>query len=106
MERDRITQEGWDRAVSEVRAELDRRIAEKGDGAFASLHEAWGVIDEEMREFKDGVQAKDRLNARAEALDIAVAAIVAIASMEAEAKRPCRECGKVGHSAEDHGRSE
>jgi hypothetical protein len=106
MERDRITQEGWERALSEVRSELDRRVAEKGDGAFASLHEAWGVIDEEIREFKDGVQAKDRLNAHAELLDIAVAAIVGIASMEAEAQRPCRDCGKVGHSAEDHGRDE
>lgn len=104
MERDRITQEGWDRAVSEVRSELERRIAEKGSGAFASLHEAWGVIDEEVTEFKDEVQANDTLKARAELLDIAVAAIVGIASLEADAQRPCRDCGKVGHSPEDHGR--
>lgn len=102
MERDHIPKDRWERAIDEMRDQVARRLTEKGDGACASIHEAWGVLDEEVQEFKEAVQQKDRLNARAELLDIVVAALWALASLEAEADRPCSGCGKVGHSAWDH----
>ncbi len=102
MERGKIKQHTWDLTLLEVRRELDRRLLEKGDKASASLHESWGTIDEEFREFKDAVQANDTLSAKGELLDIVVAAVWALASLEADAERPCRSCGKVGHTEDDH----
>ena len=102
MERNTVPQTNWERTLTEVSFELDRRIAEKGNHASASLHESWGVIAEEFDEFKVAVQENDTLSARSELLDIAVAAVWALASLETEVAKPCRQCGKTGHSEDDH----
>jgi hypothetical protein len=102
MTRDKVSQEVWEDVLHSVRSELVRRIAEKGDGAFASPHEAWGAVDEEVTEFKSAVQENDDLAARAELLDTIVACIWGVASMNAKSEKACAECGKTGHSKADH----
>jgi tRNA(Ile2) C34 agmatinyltransferase TiaS len=106
MERDDVPQSNWERTLTEVGLELERRIDEKGSHASASLHESWGVVAEEFDEFKAAVQANDTLGARSELLDIAVATVWALASLETEVEKPCKECGKTGHSAGDHNKEE
>lgn len=61
-----------DSALALVRAELIRAAAKHAP--MHSLHEAWGVIDEEFREFKDAVHDNNTLNAKTEAIQIAAMA--------------------------------
>lgn len=84
MVRDTVSDENINDAMQSVRTHLLKKMAEKGRGAFVSPHEASGVIDEEVREFKDEVHANDADKQFTELLDIAVAAIWSIASAEAE----------------------
>ena len=71
-------------AVDDVLNELYGRLAMKGYGFFASIHEISGVIDEEVREFKDEVHADDHNRIIEELKDIAVGAIFSIACIEAK----------------------
>lgn len=63
---------------------LSRAIAKNGRGAYASVHETYGVIAEEMQEFletlrSNNLHAVDQLER--ELLDIAVAAFWGVASI-------------------------
>ena len=70
-------------AVESVEDKLQFRMRQKGMGTYASLHEALGILQEEMTEFEDEVHAKNsRKNQIEELKDIAVGAIWAIASIE------------------------
>lgn len=91
MNRDKVSQEVWEAVLVDVRSELLRRIGEKGDGAFASPHETWGAVDEEVVEFKEAVQENDELAARSELLDIIVASVWGVASMKARSEKNHRE---------------
>lgn len=66
-------------AIDSVARKTSERLAEKGRGSFASVHEVWGAVDEEMREFKDAVRENDLSAVERELRDIAVGAIFAIA---------------------------
>ena len=68
----------WEAAISAACAKAEEASAKYGD--FASLHEAYGVLAEEVAEMLDVVrlQQSDRsrgLRARAEAIDIAAVAL-------------------------------
>ena len=66
-------------ATDSVIHKIIERLAKKGRGSVASVHEVWGAVDEEMQEFKDAVRENDLPAAERELRDIAVGAIFAIA---------------------------
>jgi len=79
-----------DKAIGEalrfVAGELDRRLKEKGQGAFVSRHELYGVLDEEVQELRAAVH--DNMPYRemiAELADVAVPAIFGIACIKEDA---------------------
>lgn len=79
-----ITTELMEKAKREVIARLAKRIAEKGQKGFASEHEAYGKIAEEMLEFQIGIWKRSSEEEKISELeDIAVGAIWAIASYHA-----------------------
>ena len=80
MIRDRITAEELYRAMDEVDNAVDRRLNEKGWGAFVGPHETFGVIAEEVKELLDELQANSVVGFRKELIDIAVACIIGLAS--------------------------
>ena len=64
-----------------IRQNLARRINQHGELSFISTHEICGVLDEEVREFKDTVHDNQAFEAAEELADIAVACIWGIASL-------------------------
>lgn len=66
-------------AFSEILMKLVSRLDEKGYGTFASSHEIDGVVDEEVREWKDAVRSNDANAQYKELLDIAVACVFGLA---------------------------
>lgn len=68
-------------AINELQAQLRLRLKQHGTGAYASSHELSGVLDEEVREFKDYMHSNDRPAQRDELMDIAVACIIGWASL-------------------------
>jgi NTP pyrophosphatase (non-canonical NTP hydrolase) len=64
----------------EIGDAITRRLREKGDGAYASEHETYGIIAEEFDELRDAMRANDPANFREELVDIAVACIIGMAS--------------------------
>ena len=72
-----------DIALRNVEYKLYFRAKQKGMGSMASGHEILGIIEDEVQEYRDEVHAKSS-DARkiAELLDIAVAALFGIASIQ------------------------
>jgi hypothetical protein len=69
-------------AITEFTDKLRARLNEKGNGSFASWHEALGSITEEYIELINAIHANDgsarrRDECNAEALDLAVACVFA-----------------------------
>lgn len=71
-------------ALKRLRGEVNRRLGQKGRGAFASSHEILGVLDEEYAEYLEAVHDNLDPNKRMDELyDIAVACIIGAASIGA-----------------------
>jgi len=65
-----------------LKAKIVQRLNQKGWGIFVSSHEINGILREEMREFEDAVLDNDAEQIDRELLDIAVAAIFGMVSLE------------------------
>jgi len=63
-----------------IKQKIAYRLKEKGWDCFNSLHECWGILDEEVIEFKQAVHENSKNEALKELIDIATAAILGIAS--------------------------
>lgn len=70
------------RVLVELTRELREDITKKGTGAFATMAETRGTIDEEVEEMHEAVHANDTAALREKLTDIAVAAIWGLASLE------------------------
>jgi hypothetical protein len=81
MKRKAVSEESIHDAMRLVRDELKRQLATKGKGTFASTHEIWGALDEEVREFKNAVHDEAPASTISELSQVAVAAIFGIASI-------------------------
>lgn len=64
----------------EVLRLVDKRLQEKGNGIYASNHEALGIITEEYWELIEAVKDNDNYGIREELKDIAVGCLIALAS--------------------------
>ena len=68
-----VTEEDIESAFEDVKTWLKLRLKQKGDLSYASPHEMWGIIDEELDEFKVSVYAG--VPSYAEALQVAAVAV-------------------------------
>ena len=69
-----------DAALGVIRVATKRRLEEKGNGGFASIHEALGVITEEYHELVRAIESDDRKAIHGELVDVVVACVFALAS--------------------------
>lgn len=82
MKRLEIKDVELEREISTVKSKLAKRMEVKGYGAYASRHEALGIIEEEMCELKEEVHGGANDEICEELQDIAVGCIVALASIK------------------------
>ena len=68
-------------AVADTENWIRQRLAEKGTGAIVSAHEALGIVTEEYLELAEAVRRGDTAHIIHESLDLAVAALVIVASL-------------------------
>lgn len=80
-ERPQIGETNIAQAMDILRNWVDKRLAEKGAGIMVSRHEMLGVIQEEHNELILAVQKGTLQDVRNELVDIGVACIVALASL-------------------------
>lgn len=71
-----------ERGVGEFEAAWLERLNKKGYGIFISTHEILGVVNEEHHELVEAIKNNDLENIREELMDIAVACIHGIASID------------------------
>ena len=81
MNRKKVSAEALEYALKEARSELTRRLIQKGCGGFASTHEIFGVLMEEMDELSEALHANDQKWFVAELKDVVVAALFSLASI-------------------------
>lgn len=112
--RPELTQENLRLALSRVENLIDRRLVEKGRGAYSGPHETYGILAEEFNwELMKAMHENDARAFYKELADIAVAAIIGMASelpadtaghseesvpMEASGghfKVVCKDCGTI-----------
>ncbi len=83
MPRQNLTPDQQDAALELVRDLYRKRMKEKGVHSFASIHEILGILAEEHNlELLKAVHENDHAQVRKELLDIAVACVHGIASLE------------------------
>ena len=71
-----ITEDTLNEVCKEQLVELHRRLESKGYGSFASIHEGFGVISEEVnKELLDDIHANNHAGIYKELLDVEVACI-------------------------------
>jgi hypothetical protein len=83
MERKKLTLKSLTDTLNEINKKAEERLGEKGPGVFVSSHEMLGVIAEEHHELIHAVEGKKGPEPiYDELLDIAVACVVAMASIK------------------------
>lgn len=85
MSRPPVTTSQIDQALERVKERALANMAKHGAGAYASRHEAYGVLAEEMLELLVAIQNTHYPHYIEELLDIAAAAVFAVASFEEQA---------------------
>ena len=81
MNRKEVSKKALTYALDEARSELSRRLGQKGYGGFASTHEMFGALMEEVDELSDALHANDQEWFVSELKDIVVAALFSLASI-------------------------
>lgn len=61
--------------LRDLQLKMEFRIKQKGDGSYASTHEIYGILAEEVKEVLDELQANNDVEFAKELLDVAVAAL-------------------------------
>jgi hypothetical protein len=75
-----LTDDHIDTALRDIINLLSERLDKKGRGIFLSSHEILGLVTEEMGKLEEAVRKNDPENQKRELMDIAVAAILGVAS--------------------------
>jgi NTP pyrophosphatase (non-canonical NTP hydrolase) len=83
--RPRIGGEAIGNAIADLMNCLKIRLTQKGDGAFASPHEVFGVVIEEVLELLLAILNNNPEAVRRELLDIAVACVFGVACINEKA---------------------
>ncbi|MFA5021294.1 MAG: hypothetical protein WC517_04525 [Patescibacteria group bacterium] len=82
--RKQLVPEDIDSAMRLVHEWTVKRLDQKGWGRFVSPHEILGIITNEYHELDEAVHKKDALEFRHELIDLAVAALLGIATIDME----------------------
>ena len=77
-----VTEEVIERQLENLGKALRSALDTKGPGAFHSSHEAFGVLIEEVDEMKEALRAGDAEGFANEAMDVAIAALFTVASIQ------------------------
>lgn len=93
-------------AVDDAHTTMEQRVAEKGSLPFSSNYEALGALEQEIFELRQAIQEQNWDAVRAEWRDVAVTALFAMVSMDAQGEPstlvidarevPCDRCPKCG----------
>ena len=81
--RNRIADNEITKSVALVKEKIEMRLLQKHRGSYIGSHETYGILAEEFKELLDALQANDNQEFYAELIDIAVGAILGMASMYA-----------------------
>ena len=73
--RKELTDADVDRALAWFKTNLERRINQYGNHTCASAHEALGVLEEELLEYKEKIRTHNVEDQMKELMDIAVGAV-------------------------------
>lgn len=79
-----ITVAETNKALKDLISHLSLKVQAKGNGSFASCHEAMGVLEEEVQEFKNEIHNNNHKAQYKELLDVAVAALWGYISIKLE----------------------
>ena len=71
------------KSISLIKEKIEMRLLQKQRGSYIGNHETYGILAEEFNELLDALQANDNEEFYYELLDIAVGAILGMASMYA-----------------------
>jgi hypothetical protein len=82
LNRPKFKSEDIQKCVEDLIDKIDFRLKQKGDGIFVSSHEVLGAVTEEYVEYEREVETNSHERQRKELLDIAVAAILGMASID------------------------
>jgi len=82
--RPQVTEEEVTETLETIQAMLEYRLEQKGRGAYASRHECLGIVEEEIHELREAVRSGELTDVGAELIDIAVAAIFGLASINSD----------------------
>jgi NTP pyrophosphatase (non-canonical NTP hydrolase) len=81
MQRPQITDKEVENAVRIFRNKLEKARLEKGNDSWASTHEIFGLLTEEVREVEDEVRTGNKVAMVDELLDVAVIAVFGVACL-------------------------
>lgn len=70
-----VLREDIELAIRAIEDKIQFRINQKGGYSYASPHEIYGILAEEVKEVLDELQANDNPEMAKELLDVAIAAI-------------------------------
>lgn len=62
-------------AIEDIETKIEFRIEQKGGYSYASPHEIYGILAEEVKEVLDEVQSNNDVELAKELMDVAVAAL-------------------------------
>lgn len=91
MERQQVTELHLIAVMDRLTDALDKAIVRKGRGAFVSVGEIRGYLDEEVGESHDAMHANDNEAYKEELMDIVISAFWGLASMETWDERAPKE---------------
>ena len=81
--RNEITDKEIKKSVALVKEKIVMRLLQKHRGSYIGNHETYGILVEEFKELLDALQANDNESFYCELIDVAVGAILGMASMYA-----------------------
>lgn len=81
--RKEITNKEIKRSIALVEEKITMRLIQKHRGSYIGNHETYGILAEEFKELLDALQANDNESFYCELIDVAVGAILGMASIYA-----------------------
>ena len=84
--RSELTEKEIATSIKLVTEKIEMRLLQKHRGSYIGNHETYGILAEEYKELLDSLQANDNEGFYAELIDIAVGAILGMASMQINVK--------------------
>lgn len=75
------------KAITLLKEKIEMRLTQKHRGSYIGNHETYGILAEEFNELLDALQGNNNEGFLSELLDIAVGAILGMASMYANKAR-------------------